>query len=233
MVGGFLHDLGKVAVSDAVLRKPDRLDEAEYAEIKTHPEAGWRMLAGHPLASLAEAGVRCHHERPDGLGYPRGLSDGDIPRDALMIAVADAFDAMTSTRPYRSGMPISEALDVIADNLGTQFDEEWGRRFIALGRAAAFDHVVGHSDDGLPLLQCPMCPPGPVVAIHRDQEEGDTVYCRACGGELRLGAVGDGGVRELAFQGKADLTELAPQVDVGLIQRFVVDAARSLSHGLR
>jgi len=232
-ISGFLHDLGKVAVSDAVLRKPGPLDDTEYAEIKTHPDAGWRMLVGHPLAHLVESGVRCHHERPDGRGYPRGLTHDEIPRDALLISIADAFDAMTSTRPYRAGMPIADALDVIGENLGTQFDEEWGRRFMALGRAGAFDHIVGHSDDGLPLQECPACPPGPILAIQRDQKVGDSIYCRACGGQFRMTALSADGEAKLEFERMADPDGLAPTVDTGLIERFVGDAARALHHHLR
>jgi len=229
-VGGFLHDLGKVAVPDAVLRKADKLDDAEYDVIKTHPEAGWRMLSGHPLAAFAEAGVRCHHERPDGRGYPRGLAAGEIPRDALLISVADAFDAMTSSRPYRAGMPIDRALGIVEENLGTQFDAEWGRRFVAVGRAGAFDHIVGHSDDGIPLQECFAC--GPIVVVRRGQRAGDVVYCRNCGTEYRVTNAADGelGVERTGSMG--DANALQPEVDTDLIRRFVSRSARSLATAL-
>lgn len=73
-LGGFLHDLGKVGVPDHILNKKDRLTNEEYEVIKTHPDVGWRMLAGHPLARLAETAIRAHHEMPNGKGYPRGLA---------------------------------------------------------------------------------------------------------------------------------------------------------------
>ncbi len=117
-LGGFLHDLGKVGVPDQILNKKDRLTDEEYEVIKTHPDVGWRMLAGHPLARLAETAIRAHHEMPNGKGYPRGLVGLDIPLDARIVGICDAFDAMTSTRPYRRGMPIEKALAIIEENLG-------------------------------------------------------------------------------------------------------------------
>ena len=91
----------------------DRLTDEEYDVIRTHPEVGWRMLAGHPLAELAEAAVRAHHETPDGKGYPRGLAGEQVPVDARIVGICDAFDAMTSTRAYRAGMPIEKALTLL------------------------------------------------------------------------------------------------------------------------
>jgi hypothetical protein len=225
-IGGFLHDLGKVGVPDAVLRKAGKLDDAEYAIIKTHPDVGWRMLAGHPLAPLAEAAVRAHHETPDGRGYPQGLAGRAIPRDALMTGIADAFDAMTSTRPYRRGMPIAKALDIIEENLGTQFDATWGRRFIELGRTGALDHVVGHSDEGIPLQECLMC--GPIVVRKREQQAGDALYCRSCGGEYRLArAAQDLRAQPTGQIGDARALEAEP--DTALIQRFVDGSASALA----
>ena len=113
MLGGFLHDLGKIGVPDAILRKPGALTDEEYATIKTHPEIGRRLLAGHPLRGLVEFAVHLHHERPDGQGYPGGMRAGTIPTEARIVGICDAFDAMTSTRPYRQGMPVERALQII------------------------------------------------------------------------------------------------------------------------
>lgn len=99
-VGGFLHDLGKIGVPDAVLRKPSRLTEEEYAVIKTHPDLGLRMLARHPLAAFVGDAVGMHHERPDGLGYPNGLTTENIPVAARIVGICDAFDAMTTALPH-------------------------------------------------------------------------------------------------------------------------------------
>ncbi len=85
-LGGFLHDLGKVGIPDAILRKTDRLTDLEYEVIKTHPDIGMRMLACHPLAALVKDAIQLHHERPDGQGYPLGLQAGSIPEVARIVA---------------------------------------------------------------------------------------------------------------------------------------------------
>jgi HD-GYP domain-containing protein (c-di-GMP phosphodiesterase class II) len=185
-VGGFLHDLGKIAVPDQILTKAGRLTDEEFDVIRTHPDAGWRLVMEHPLASLVEAPIRSHHEMPNGKGYPNGLSSEQIPLAAKIVGICDAFDAMTSTRPYRAGMPIDKALGIIAANLGSQFDTELGKLFVAQGQEGVFDHIVSHSDHGIPLLSCGQC--GPVIVIRRDQVAGEHVYCRCCAGEYVLAA---------------------------------------------
>jgi ribosomal protein S27AE len=224
-LGGFLHDLGKVGVPDAILNKPDRLTDHEYAIIKTHPDVGQRLLSGHPLAHLARAAVLCHHETPNGMGYPRRLAGHDIPIDARIVGIADAFDAMTSTRPYRRRMPIDTALTIIDENLGRQFDRELGQRFLALGKAGALNHVVGHSDAGIPIQECPEC--GPTIVVRRDQETGAFVYCRKCGYKTTvIRENGQIGIAETDDHGTPE--ELEPEVDTALINQLVLEAARGL-----
>ena len=218
-LGGFLHDLGKISVPDHILGKKDRLTEEEYAVIKTHPEAGWRMLQGHPLAHLAESAIRAHHETPNGRGYPRGVAGADIAVDARIVGICDAFDAMTSSRPYRQGMPIAAALQIITDNLGQQFDQALGERFIALGRTGDLDPIVGHSDAGIPLYECLMC--GPTIAIARSHRPGMRVYCPTCTGEYLPQSAGKLWV--IAPTGnKGSASDLQTQVDhdvvAGLLQ---------------
>ena len=150
-LGGFLHDLGKVGIPDAILRKTDRLTEEEYDIIKTHPAVGFRMLSGHPLADLVKDAVLLHHERPDGLGYPQGLKAEEISDMAKVVGLCDAFDAMTSSRPYRTGMPQEKALSIIASNKGSQFDARFAEAIIAMGEDKALEHIIGHSDEGLTL----------------------------------------------------------------------------------
>lgn len=183
-IGGFLHDLGKISIPDHILNKKERLTTQEYDIIKTHPDVGWRMLSSHPLAHLAEAAIRCHHETPDGTGYPRGLVLNDIPDDARIVGICDAFDAMTSTRPYRKGMPIRDALAIIEKNQGKQFDLEYSNHFLTLGHAGKLDHIVGHSDEGIPLRDCVHC--GPTLVFRRDQKADDLIYCRSCAGEYKV-----------------------------------------------
>ena len=137
-IGARLHDIGKVMISDRILRKrgPLRLDE--LAEIRKHPAAGASLIGPIAHASAALTCVLCHHERWDGTGYPRGLARTAIPEEARLLAIADAFDAMTSTRPYRTALPISHALQEIANCAGTQFDPVLARAFLQAWDAGAF-----------------------------------------------------------------------------------------------
>lgn len=224
-LGGFLHDLGKIGIPDAVLRKAGTLNDDEYAIVRTHPELGWRMLSGHPLAELVEAAVYSHHERPDGKGYPRGLRDGEIHQDARIVGICDAFDAMTSSRPYRSGMSRGQALAIIRSQSGSQFDTDLSRHFLELGRRGALDHVMGHSDDGIPLQECPMC--GPTLVIKRGQQPGEHIYCRNCAGEFALEQEQARLIaRPTGRTGNPQ--DLQPDVDHELIRKVVAEAVDSM-----
>jgi HD-GYP domain-containing protein (c-di-GMP phosphodiesterase class II) len=109
-------------VPDAILTKPGRLTAEEFAIIQQHPAIGERMLAGVPFLREILPAVRHHHERWDGRGYPDGLAELALPRDAAILAVADSFDAMTSSRTYRAALPASEARRRVHEGSGTQFD---------------------------------------------------------------------------------------------------------------
>ncbi|NLX70185.1 MAG: PAS domain S-box protein [Clostridiales bacterium] len=125
-----LHDIGKVGIRESILQKPGPLTDAEWEEIKKHPEIGWRIAQNTPeLASIAEY-ILCHHERWDGKGYPRGLKGMRIPLICRILAVADAYDAMTSDRSYRKAMSREEAIAEIRKNAGTQFDPYIVRIFL-------------------------------------------------------------------------------------------------------
>ena len=119
---GLLHDVGKIGVPDAVINKPAKLTEEEYAQIKTHPVMGDRILKNIRERPKLAIGARWHHERYDGTGYPDGLSGDDIPEEARIIAVADAYDAMTSHRSYRDILPQDIVRKEIKNGKGTQFD---------------------------------------------------------------------------------------------------------------
>lgn len=123
-MAAMMHDIGKIGVDDKVLKKQAPLDAEEWEHMKQHPEFGYRIL-GHvkSLKNIVD-GMRYHHERPDGLGYPLGLKGEEIPLIARIISVADTFDAMTSTRPYRKGLSYETAYDEITRYRGTQFDEK-------------------------------------------------------------------------------------------------------------
>ena len=226
-LGGFLHDLGKISIPDHILKKTDRLTDEEYAVIKTHPEVGWRLLAQHPLAHLAEDAVRAHHETPDGKGYPRGLQGEAIAVDARIVGVCDAFDAMTSTRPYRRGMPIAQALQIIRDNLGRQFDAQMGTLLVELGTQGALDHIVGHSEEGIPLQTCAMC--GPIIAVQKSQVDIGSVACPSCALVYSV-YQGPTGIHLTPTDSKADAATLAAhsQADMKVIKELLRASANAL-----
>jgi HD-GYP domain-containing protein (c-di-GMP phosphodiesterase class II) len=120
--GFLLHDVGKVAVPDAILFKTARLTDEEYALIRRHPVIGWEILREIDFLGEAKLVVRHHHERWDGAGYPDGLAGEDIPHAARVFAVADTLDALTTNRPYRPASSFEEARAVIEAESGTQFD---------------------------------------------------------------------------------------------------------------
>ena len=119
---GLLHDVGKIGVPDAVINKPDRLTDDEFELIKNHPVMGAKILENIKEMPKLSTGARWHHERFDGTGYPDGLSGADIPEEARIIAVADAYDAMTSYRSYRDVLPQDIVRTEIQKGKGSQFD---------------------------------------------------------------------------------------------------------------
>jgi len=129
-LAGLLHDIGKIGIDEAVLRKKGRLTEQEFSRIRLHPSIGAGILREIKQMRDIVSGVLCHHERPDGKGYPNGLTSEQIPLTGKIVGLADSFDAMTSKRTYRDAMTIEQALAEIEKGLGTQFDEKIGRVFL-------------------------------------------------------------------------------------------------------
>jgi len=121
-ITGLLHDVGKIGVPDAIINKEGKLDDIEYSIIKSHPEKGSTILRNIKDMPELTIGARWHHERYDGKGYPEGLAGDKIPEEARIIAVADSYDAMTSNRSYRRGMPQEKVRAEIEKGKGTQFD---------------------------------------------------------------------------------------------------------------
>ncbi len=130
--GAKLHDIGKIGIPEEILNKPGRLTTEEFDVIKSHPVIGEQILL--PLEFLADARpiVRHHHERWDGGGYPDGLRGAEIPRPAAILSICDAFDALTSDRPYRPGLPAKEALAILEKGAGTQWHPDLVQQFEAL-----------------------------------------------------------------------------------------------------
>ncbi len=127
---GVLHDLGKLGIADAILLKPGALDDGEWKEMMRHPEIGARILEHAGLRDIADW-VRAHHERIDGRGYPNGIVGRQIPVEARILAVADAYEAMVADRPYRAGMPAASACEELIRCSGTQFDPAVVDAFLA------------------------------------------------------------------------------------------------------
>lgn len=121
-MAGLLHDIGKIGINDAVLRKPGALTDEEYAHIKEHPQLGFNILADIRLLQHVLPIVLHHHEQWDGRGYPQKLKEAETPKLARIAAVADAFDAMTSNRPYRPGMPLEKVERILQEGAGKQWD---------------------------------------------------------------------------------------------------------------
>ncbi len=129
---GLLHDVGKIGVPDAVINKPGKLTDEEFEKIKTHPGRGARILENIEEMPKLAIGARWHHERFDGRGYPDGLSGTEIPEEARIIAVADAYDAMTSNRSYRGVIPQDIVKAELEKGSGTQFDPQFASIMIEI-----------------------------------------------------------------------------------------------------
>jgi putative nucleotidyltransferase with HDIG domain len=129
-LGGLLHDIGKLAVDDIILRKPGALEELEWQQMRRHPENGAAILSRAPFLVRAAVYAHRHHERWDGMGYPDRHAGLAIPVGGRLMAVADAFDAMTSTRPYRPAMDPEHAAQEVARGAGSQFDPDMAHAFL-------------------------------------------------------------------------------------------------------
>jgi HD-GYP domain-containing protein (c-di-GMP phosphodiesterase class II) len=150
--GFLLHDVGKIGVPEAILNKPGPLDEEEWLIMRAHPEIGVQMVVGIKSLGPAVEVIRCHHERWDGNGYPAALRGEEIPLSARVFSVCDAFDAMTSDRPYRSAMPYEQAVEQIRAGAGSQFDPDMAAAFVSIRNleeihASLHHHAAPRLDD--------------------------------------------------------------------------------------
>lgn len=221
-LGGYLHDLGKVAIPDHILRKEGKLTDDEYAIIKTHPTIGKELIAPHPLSELVSRPIVEHHERLDGKGYPNGLTGTEISLSAKIIGTVDVLDALTSARPYRREMPLDRAFQILEEGSGTHFDPNLLGHLEQLGEEGDLSHVIGHSAAGIPLVECPAC--GPVIAVPRTARTGDVVFCRACGGKFILHQLEDGFEPEKVGKAVSQL-ELQSEVNTSAIDDLMKDFA--------
>jgi HD-GYP domain-containing protein (c-di-GMP phosphodiesterase class II) len=130
-IAASLHDIGKVGIPDSILLKPGRLTDEEFMIIKRHPDIGADIIKPIPPMSRETEVIRYHHERYDGKGYPSGIGGEEIPLLSRIINLADSYDAMTSDRPYRKGLPMDQAIEEIVRCMGSQFDPELAKIFIS------------------------------------------------------------------------------------------------------
>jgi len=147
-----LHDVGKVGIPDNILRKPGKLTPEEYAVIQRHTRIGDAVLGHSHSLTMARHVARSHHERWDGRGYPSGLAGTDIPLAARLVSVADVFDALVSTRPYKSSWDAARAAEQIVAGIGTQFDPQVAEAFLGLYRGGQLDDLIAAAADTDPTL---------------------------------------------------------------------------------
>jgi HD-GYP domain-containing protein (c-di-GMP phosphodiesterase class II) len=166
-LAGLLHDVGKIGIRDDILKKPGPLTADEFAQIQLHPVIGERLISSIRQLAHLRPGVRNHHERYDGKGYPDGLAGEDIPLLARVLAVADSCDAMMSDRPYRPGLPAARIDRIMAEGAGTQWDPRVIESFMACRRelytilqqglgesvAVAVEHTLGADMTNLSTLR--------------------------------------------------------------------------------
>ena len=148
-IAGYMHDLGKIGISELILSKPGKLTSEEFCLIQKHPVFTDKILQPIKLPARILEGATQHHERMDGSGYPAGLMGTEISLFGRIIAVADVFDALTSKRPYRDAMPVEEALRILCDGIDTLFDREMILAFISALRPERSQEVLGEINLGL------------------------------------------------------------------------------------
>lgn len=182
-LGALVHDFGKISIPDDVLRKHGPLTAEEFDLIKTHPEMGARLLQDHPMGHLVLDVVMHHHGWLDGRGYP-ARSTRTLSLPAQVVGLVDAFDALTSARPYHQAESIKAALAIIDHERDTHFDADLVETMWSLAANGEFDNIVLHSFQDRPLVHCPGC--GPVIALGPNDAPGDVVPCPACLGLFEL-----------------------------------------------
>jgi HD-GYP domain-containing protein (c-di-GMP phosphodiesterase class II) len=161
-----LHDIGKIGVGDSILRKEAALDVDEWQEMRRHSELGYQILNGIDFLRESSEIVYSHHERYDGTGYPRGLKENEIHLGARVFAVVDAYDAMTSRRPYREAMTRDDALEEIMRNSGTQFDPDVVSAFLKMVRSNPDGFRDEHEEYGSRVLEGDDSQPHGIASPH-------------------------------------------------------------------
>jgi hypothetical protein len=218
-LGGLVHDIGKIGISDGILNKRGPITDTERELLRLHPEIGEEIVANHPLAPLVAIPVVQHHLRVDGRGYPQRLADREPSVVTRIVTIADVFDAVTAFRPYHGANLLEHGLAELAEARGTQLDAAFVDAFVELGRSGGLDHILGHAGEGRLMLTCAEC--GPIVAPPAGVGDGDTIVCPSCLGELTLHAAG--GSFELEWRGSR-AAAYRPRADMGAVDEILHDS---------
>ena len=224
-LGAYLHDIGKIGIPDSILLKKGALTENEFAIMKSHPVIGHELMEQHPLGGVVIDVVTHHHERIDGAGYPHEHSYEDVSQFARIVTLVDAFDAVTSARPYRRRMSLEEGLAVVEEGRGTQFDSQLVSYFVEMRSTEVLRQIVGSSREGRPMLDCKDC--GPVIVLPKRARDGDKLPCKSCGGEHRIHREGEAFATEKTGQ-VASPESMKPEPDMETIDEIVSGAPRSV-----
>ena len=184
-VGGMLHDMGKVGIRDSILTKPGRLSDDEFRAMRLHPDIGARILRNVPALEPVIPYALCHHERWDGNGYPQSLAGEAIPVEGRLMSVADAFDAMTSKRVYRSAVDPDVAREEIEKCSGSQFDPAMVEAFMAAWEAGAVEQVLTQTRtrESVQVL-CPIC--SAYLGHKKEVAAGESLDCPICQRRFRI-----------------------------------------------
>ena len=188
-ISGYLHDIGKIVIPDAVLNKTTSLTREEFELVKTHTTVGSEIIRAHPFADLIKDAVLHHHERIDGKGYPDALEGDRIEIITRIVSIADTFDAITSVRPYKERMPSDKAVFLLNGQRGKRFDDNLITILIDAVENGEADPVIGKSSPFRPMAECKEC--GPVIAIGLSKKDGDVVCCNVCSKNFRAHANGN------------------------------------------
>jgi HD-GYP domain-containing protein (c-di-GMP phosphodiesterase class II) len=177
-MGGILHDIGKIGIEDAILRKKGPLTAEEFQKMRLHPEYGARILNDIEFLKPALPYVLFHQERWDGKGYPFQLKGEDIAVEGRLLAVGDAFDAMTSQRPYRGSFSLDEALEELRQNRGKQFDPEMVDVFFEIWNEGGITPILQDTAKKILSISCPFC--STKIPLGRDPRERMMLECPLC-----------------------------------------------------
>lgn len=183
-MGAVIHDLGKIGIEDAILRKEEKLTDAEMEQMQFHPEIGARIVSDVDFLKPVVPFLLYHQEHYDGTGYPYRLKGEEIPVEGRLLAVADAFDAMTSDRPYRSAMDPEQAIRIITEENGRQFDPRVVQAFLLAWNKGRITKAMLSSAEEVKTVECPYC--SSKIEIHSDSRDNYLVRCTQCHRRARL-----------------------------------------------